>query len=138
MPWQPGGILLSQLECPVFYRFSTEQAHHMPVSIAANTFVPSIEGGVAAASKDSAPNASLFKAGRVSLTVPASITLYLITSQIFSSRLAAVQSFVNKPSTFQTTKRIFLGQIGKPYFSGELQNRIAGIYPVIPSSSRPR
>lgn len=85
----------------------------MPVGITADMFVPSIKGGIAATSKDSAPYTCLFKADRVSLTVLTSIILYLIASQIFSSRLAAVQPFVDKPGTFRTAKRIFLGQIVK-------------------------
>lgn len=57
-----------------YSRFSTgnnPSAHilcrriHVPVGIAANMFVPSIESRIAAASKNSAPNACLFKIDRV-------------------------------------------------------------------------
>lgn len=41
---------------------------------------------------------------------------YLIASQIFSRCLAAVQSFVGKPGTFRTAKRILLRQIVKAVF----------------------
>ena len=62
----------------------------MPIGIAANTFVPSIESRIATTSKDSAPNACLLKTGGVSFTMSASVALYLITPQVFSGCLAAV------------------------------------------------
>ena len=94
--------------CPYF-----AQAHHMPIDIATNTFVPSIESRITTTSKDSAPNACLLKTSGVLLTMSTSVTLHLITPQIFSGCLAAVQSLVNKFHTLWTTKRIFLGQLVK-------------------------
>ena len=87
------------------------QAHHAPVGLTADPFMPSIKSRIATASKNSAPNARLLKAGSVSLAVFAGIPLHLITTQVFSGRLTAVQPLVDKLGTFRTTKCIFLGQI---------------------------
>ena len=89
------------------------QAHHAPVGLTADPFMPSIKSRIATASKNSAPNARLLKAGSISLAVFAGIPLHLITTQVFSSRLTAVQPLVDKLGTFRTTKCIFLGQIIK-------------------------
>ena len=89
------------------------QAHHAPVGLTADPFMPSIKSRIATASKNSAPNARLLKAGSVSLAVFAGIPLHLITTQVFSGRLTAVQPLVDKLGTFRTTKCIFLGQIIK-------------------------
>ena len=90
--------------CPYF-----AQTHHMPISVAANAFVASIKGRIATASKNSAPNTRLLKTSRVSLAMSASIALYLITPQVFSGCLAAVQPLVNEFCALRTTKCIFLG-----------------------------
>ena len=94
--------------CPYF-----AQTHHMPISVAANALVASIKSRIATASKNSAPNTCLLETSSVSLTLSASIALYLITPQVFSGCLAAVQPLVNEFCALWTTKCIFLGQVVK-------------------------
>ena len=97
--------------CPYF-----AQTHHMPINIAANAFVASIKSRIATASKNSTPNKCLIETSGVLLTMSASIALHLITTQMLSGCLAAVQPLVNEFCALRTTKSIFLGQIVKAVF----------------------
>ena len=89
------------------------QAHHAPVGLTADPFMPSIKSRIATASKNSAPNTCLLETSSVLLTMSASIALHLITPQVFSGCLAAVQPLVNEFCALWTTKCTFLGQVVK-------------------------
>lgn len=62
----------------------------MPIGIASNALMPPVESRIAAASKDSAPNAGLLETIWLAFTGFAGITLYLVASQIFSGCLTAI------------------------------------------------